>query len=146
MIETQNNIQKLIIAHNSILKNQNVSLNNSNGWIEINQPEITQIITDAYADTYKLQILTANSKSMIIDELVKNTEISKSTVYKKCNELIDVGLMIPVGIVQTAKKLNRQYERLIININFEYGDKKIIHIKINKKATKKLNLEKDEKK
>ena len=123
-----------------MLQNKNIVLNNSEGWIKIDQPEITKIITDAYSDTYKAQLLVTNYKPMTKDELAKNSKMKLSTAYKKCNELIRDGLLVPMGVVETTTKLNTNYERLIAQVNFEFADKKIIHIKINEKIIKRMNL------
>jgi len=123
-----------------MLQNNNIVLNNSKGWIKIDQPEITKIISAAYSDTYKAQLLVTNHKPMTKDELAKNSKLSLSTAYKKCNELIRDGLLVPMGVVETATKLNTKYERLIAQVNFEFADKKIIHIKINEKIIKRMNL------
>jgi hypothetical protein len=108
---------------NQVLKNiiQESKTQNSN-WITITDPSVVKLIFESVGDKDKKNILnTVLDTPRIISEILQIAEIPQTSGYRKVKTLIDNGLLIVQGYVNTfdgkkVKKYRSVFENIEINI------------------------------
>ena len=106
--------------------------------ISIKNPTLSNIILEAFGDTEKKKIITSvTEKPKIIYEILKDSKMPQTSGYRKINSLIEKGILVPDGFVETpeGKKINKyrtSFDDIIIDIrknqitvNIEMDSKKI---------------------
>ena len=97
----------------------NDDLQNDENWIRIKDTSIIKIITAAYLDPYKRQLLINIKKPVTPEDLFKKCNMSSSTGYKKFRELVNEGFVLPVGIKE-QKKLITLYDLEFSKVSFSF--------------------------
>lgn len=101
------------------VKNMKTNLKN---WITITDPILTGIILEAFGDEDKKQIISSvNEESKIVYQILKESMIPQTSGYRKINSLIENGILITDGYIETkdGKKVNKYitaFKNVRINI------------------------------
>ena len=83
---------------------------NSKKWITITDPNLTGIILEAFGDEDKKNIISSiNEEPKIVYQILKESKIPQTSGYRKINSLIENGILIIDGYVETkeGKKVNK---------------------------------------
>ena len=100
--------------------------NKNEGWLRIDDPNLSKIVLASYADEDKENILNALSdKAMIIQEVLRHCKIPQTSGYRKINSMIDDGILMKSGSVSGSdgKKINK-YTSLFDNVEIAIAKKK----------------------
>ncbi|MDH3192575.1 MAG: helix-turn-helix domain-containing protein, partial [Nitrosopumilus sp.] len=117
--------------------NENKSTQLQNGQcITLYDSTLTGLILEAFGDSDKKKILTSVlSESKTVYEILKDCEIPQTSGYRKVNALINNGLLLIDGFLETQdnKKTNK-YRAIFHNLEINIiKDKVTINIQINKR-------------
>lgn len=117
--------------------NENKSTQLQNGQcITLYDSTLTGLILEAFGDSDKKKILTSVlSESKTVYEILKDCEIPQTSGYRKVNSLINNGLLLIDGFLETQdnKKTNK-YRAIFHNLEINIiKDKVTINIQINKR-------------
>ena len=96
-------------------KNMNT---NSKNWITITEPSLTSTILEAFGDEDKKKIISSvNEESKIVYQILKESKIPQTSGYRKINALIEDGILIIDGHIETkdGKKVNK-YRTVFKNV------------------------------
>ena len=100
-----------------IKKSRKKTEGNIQGWITIKKPELIEVITEAYFDSDKKNILRAVSdKPMTVREIFDICNLPTTLGYRKINSLIQSGLLIPVGHIIIQNRKIKKYLAVIENV------------------------------
>lgn len=100
---------------------KNVKANPKN-WITITDPTLTSIILEAFGDDDKKKIISSViEESKIVYQILKESKIPQTSGYRKINSLIENGILITDGHIETkdGKKINKYktaFTNVVINI------------------------------
>ena len=117
-------------VENQFLKNiiaQEAKTLNS-GWITIQDPSYVKLIFEALGDVDTKNILNAVlDQPRIISEILQITEMPQTSGYRKVNTLIDNGLLMVQGYVNTFDgKQVRKYRSIFENVEINIEKNKIV--------------------
>jgi len=113
MLACENQLpQSSVKAAMSILKDTDYTL-----WIELHEHYLAERIIGIYSDQTKRRILLQIDKPLTKDEIFKKCGTSLSTAYRKFNELLYHGFILPVGYTKTENRV-RLYDKLISKAEF----------------------------
>ena len=104
--------QPSVKAAMSILKDTDYTL-----WIELHEHYLAEKIIGIYSDQIKRRILLQIDQPITKDEMFKKCGISLSTVYRKFNELLQDGFILPVGYTKTENRV-RLFDKIISKAEF----------------------------
>ncbi len=122
----------------SIVRKEEMSIT-----IKISDTELTDKIIDAYLDKDNRIILYNLRSPMTITEIVKRSKLPQSSVYRKVDALVELGLILFSGFDRDAKngKGNHKgatYEKTINSISFNLkSDIHTTEITMEKRALQK---------
>ena len=125
----ENQFLKNIVTPESNTQNPN--------WVTIEDPSYVNLIFEALGDEDTKSILdTVSDTPRIISEILQIAKIPQTSGYRKINSLIDNGLLIVQGYVDTpdgkkVKKYKSIFENVIINIE---KDRIVIKIMLSKES------------
>ena len=91
-------------------KDQKDTKSKSTKWITITDPNLTSIILEAFGDEDKKNIISSvNEEPKIVYEILKESKIPQTSGYRKINSLIENGILIIDGHIETkeGKKVNK---------------------------------------
>ena len=91
-------------------------------WIELNEHSLSEKIIGIYSDPTKRQILLLIDKPVSKDEILKKCRKSQSSVYRKFNELLHMGFILPVGYTKAFNRI-RLYDKIISKAEFSVSTK-----------------------
>lgn len=118
MLACENTLaQSTVKSALSILKDHDNTL-----WIELYEHSLAEKIIGIYSDPTKRRILLQIDKPIAKDELLKKGKTSLSSAYRKFNELLQDGFILPVGYTKTAKRV-RLYDKIILKAEFSVSTK-----------------------
>lgn len=118
MLACENDItQSKVKAALTILKDHDYAL-----WIELHEHSLAEKIIGVYSDPIKRQILLLIDKPVSKDEILKKCGASQSSVYRKFNELLQAGFVLPVGYTKTENRV-RLYDKIISKAEFSVSTK-----------------------
>ncbi|HSD04463.1 MAG TPA: transcriptional regulator [Nitrosopumilaceae archaeon] len=104
-------------------------------WLTIEDQALTKVILEAFGDDDKKKILTSSIEdSHIISEILEKCAIPQTSGYRKINSMINDGLLITDGYINTAdgKKVNK-YISVFRNVKIDIVKNKItIKVQIGK--------------
>jgi predicted DNA-binding ArsR family transcriptional regulator len=124
VLQLLSQIHKMRGVENQFLKNiitQEPSTQSPN-WITVEDPFYINLIFEALGNEDTKSILdTVSDTPRIISEIIQIANMPQTSGYRKINSLIDNGLLIVQGYVDTAdgkkiKKYKSIFENVIINI------------------------------
>ncbi len=101
----------------SILKDHDYAL-----WIELHEHNLAEKIIGIYSDSVKRHILLLIDKPISKDELLNQCGASQSSAYRKFNELLQDGFILPVGYTKSGKRI-RLYDKTITKAEFSVSTK-----------------------
>ena len=118
MLACKNNVpESTVKAALTILKDHNYAL-----WIELHEHNLAERIIGIYSDPIKRQILLLIDKPVAKDEMLKRCGASQSSAYRKFNELLQDGFILPVGYTKTENRV-RLYDKIISKAEFSVSTK-----------------------
>ena len=90
-------------------------------WYKLRDEKLSELILQSFGDPEKKAILeSATETPKIINEIIKDCNLSQTSGYRKINNLIDDGLLYKTGhILRDNKKINKyvcSFSNLRINI------------------------------
>lgn len=91
-------------------------------WIELYEHNLAEKIIEIYSDPVKRKILLHIDKPIAKDELLLKCEVSLSSAYRKFNELLQDGFILPVGYTKTEKRV-RVFDKIISKAEFSVSTK-----------------------
>lgn len=109
--------QSAVKAALTILKDHDYAL-----WIELHEHNLAEKIIRIYSDPTKRRILLQIDKPTTKEELLKKCDASLSSGYRKFNELLLDGFILPVGYTRAAKRM-RLYDKIISKAEFSVSAK-----------------------
>ena len=105
----------------------NETKNKEKNWFTIEDPILTKLILESLGDDDKKNILNAViDESRIISDILELSNIPQTSGYRKINNLIKNGMLIPHGsaLTQDGKKVTK-YKSVFENISIEIEKNKI---------------------
>ena len=117
MLACANVPQETVKAALTILKDNDYAL-----WIELHEHNLAERFIGIYSDPTKRHILLQIDKPVTKDQLFKKCEKSLSSAYRKFNELLQDGFILPVGYTKTTKRI-RLYDKMITKAEFSVSTK-----------------------
>ena len=112
MLACENNSQSSVKAALTILKDHDYTL-----WIELFEHNLAERIIGIYSDPIKRNILLQIDQPIAKDRLLQKCGTSLSSAYRKFNELIQDGFILPVGYTKTEKRV-KLYDKIISKAEF----------------------------
>lgn len=91
-------------------------------WIELYEHNLAEKIIDIYSDPIKRKILLHIDKPIAKDELLEKCGASLSSAYRKFNELLQDGFILPVGYTKSEKRV-RVFDKIISKAEFSVSTK-----------------------
>lgn len=135
MLACENNSQSSVKAALSILKDHDYTL-----WIELFEHNLAERIIGIYSDPTKRNILLQIDQPIAKDKLLQKCEVSVSSAYRKFNELLQDGFILPVGYTKTEKRV-RLYDKIISKAEFSVSTKiSQIRLQVNLARLPKLPI------
>jgi len=119
-----------------ILDNHVLSLTNftaiGSGWFKIENEKTSNMILKIISDTTKKKIFTAlMKKTLTIQEIIKQLKMPSTSVYRKCNEMIQDGLVKTAGyFISSDGKRTYAYHAIIKDIKISFDDNILVFVKI----------------
>ncbi len=102
----------------TILKDHDYAL-----WIELHEHNLAEKIIGIYSDPVKRHILLQIDRHPISkEELLNQCGASLSSAYRKFNELLQDGFILPVGYTKSTKRV-RLYDKIISKAEFSVSTK-----------------------
>lgn len=134
MLACENRIPKSKVkAALTILKDHNYAL-----WIELHEHTLAEEIIGIYSDPVKRQILLLIDSPVSKDDMLNQCGASQSSAYRKFNELLQDGFILPVGYTKTTKRI-RLYDKMISKAEFSVSTKiSQIRLQVNLSRLPKL--------
>ena len=118
MLACENKIPRLAIKSAlTISKDHDYTL-----WIELHEHNLAEKIIDIYSDPIKRKILLHIDKPIAKDELLLKCGASLSSAYRKFNDLLQDGFILPVGYTKTEKRV-RVFDKIISKAEFSVSTK-----------------------
>jgi hypothetical protein len=118
MLACESKLSRLAIKSALVIsKDQDYTL-----WIEIYEHNLAEKIIDIYSDPVKRKILLHIDKPIAKDELLERCEASLSSAYRKFNELLQDGFILPVGYTKSEKRV-RVFDKIISKAEFSVSTK-----------------------
>ena len=118
MLACENKIPRLAIKSAlTISKDHDYTL-----WIELHEHNLAEKIIDIYSDPIKRKILLHIDKPIAKDELLLKCGASLSSAYRKFNDLLQEGFILPVGYTKTEKRV-RVFDKIISKAEFSVSTK-----------------------
>ena len=118
MLACENKIPRLAIKSAlTISKDHDYTL-----WIELHEHNLAEKIIDIYSDPTKRKILLHIDKPIAKDELLLKCGASLSSAYRKFNDLLQEGFILPVGYTKTEKRV-RVFDKIISKAEFSVSTK-----------------------
>ena len=102
----------------SILKEHDYTL-----WIELHEHNLAERIIGIYSDPIKRRILLQMDKPIGKDEILLECGASLSSAYRKFNELLQEGFILPVGYTKSLEKRVRIFDKTISKAEFSVSTK-----------------------
>jgi len=135
MLACENNSQSSVKAALSILKDHDYTL-----WIELFDHNLAERIIGIYSDPTKRNILLQIDQPIAKYKLLQKCEVSLSSAYRKFNELLQDGFILPVGYTKTEKRV-RLYDKIISKAEFSVSTKiSQIRLQVNLTRLPKLPI------
>lgn len=107
----------------------------SNNWFTIDDSKISQVILESFGDDDKSAIINSvMDDQKIISEILSNCKIPQTSGYRKINQLIDDGILIPTGFEASVdgRKVIK-YQTLFDNVKINIIKNKIsVDIQLNR--------------
>lgn len=102
------------------------------GWFKIENEKTSDIILKIISDTTKKKILTTlMKKTLTIQEIIKQLKMPSTSVYRKCNEMIQDGLVKTTGyFLSSDGKRTYAYHAIINDIKINFDGDIVVFIKI----------------
>ena len=113
---------KNLCSFNPTTKDEKRLNNNKKTWITITDPKLTGKVLEAFGDEDKKGIISSvNEEPKIVYQILKESKIPQTSGYRKINSLIDNGILIVDGHIETkeGKKVNKYrtaFKNMHINI------------------------------
>ena len=111
------------------------SKNKSNNWFTIDDPKIAQIILESFGDDDKSSIIhSVIDEQKIISDILSSCKIPQTSGYRKINQLIDDGILVPTGFeVSSDGRRVIKYQALFDNVKINIIKNKVsIDIQLNR--------------
>ncbi|QLH04265.1 hypothetical protein C5F49_02250 [Nitrosopumilus oxyclinae] len=109
-------------------------------WIELYEHSLAEKIIDIYSDSVKRKILLHIDKPIAKDELLEKCGVSLSSAYRKFNELLHDGFILPVGYTKSEKRV-RVFDKIISKAEFSVSTKiSQIRLQVNLSRLPKARL------
>ena len=108
-------------------KNKKILKPNHKNQITIKNPDLVNIVLEAFGDADKKRIIVSvTEKSQIIYEILKESQIPQTSGYRKINSLIEKGILVVDGHVESSegKKINK-YRTAFNNIQIDIAKNQI---------------------
>ena len=98
------------------------------GWITIQDQELSKIFLDTLGDKDKKKILgTVLNKSLIVSDILKESKIPQTSGYRKINSMILNGILISNGFeLSKGNKKIKKYETVFQNIKMDIQENGMI--------------------
>jgi hypothetical protein len=118
MLACENKLPRLAIKSAlAISKDHDYTL-----WIELYEHNLAEKIIDIYSDPVKRKILLHIDKPIAKDELLEKCGVSLSSAYRKFNELLQDGFILPVGYTKSEKRV-KVFDKIISKAEFSVSTK-----------------------
>ena len=101
----------------TILKDHDYTL-----WVELHEHSLAERFITIYSDPIKRHILLQIDKPVTKNDMLRKCDSSLSSAYRKFNELLQDGFILPVGYTKTAKRV-RLYDKIISRAEFSISTK-----------------------
>ena len=136
MLACENSVsQSTVKAALTILKDHDYAL-----WIELHEHNLAEKIIGVYSDPIKRHILLLIDQPITKDEMLRGCGASQSSAYRKFNELLQDGFILPVGYTKTANRI-RLYDKIISKAEFSVSTKiSQIRLQVNLSRLPKLPI------
>ena len=107
--------------------------NTAEEWITISDPTVNSIIMQTFGDLEKKKIIDALlSTPKIIYEVIKECNLPQTSGYRKINQLIDDGFLIPIAYEIKENKKIFKYICVFKNLKIEITSNKIkVRVQLN---------------
>ena len=110
-------------------------------WIELYEHNLTGKIIEVYADSVKRSILLHMDGPVSKIELLNHCGASRSSAYRKFNELLQDGFLLPVVSEESTKHV-QLYDKIILKVEFSVTAKiSQIRLQINLACLSKLPMD-----
>ena len=139
MLACENRISDTPVkASLTILKDHDDTL-----WIELYEHNLAERVISVYSDPVKRSILLLIDDPVSKDELLCMCGASQSSAYRKFNELLQDGFILPVGYTKSARRV-RLYDKLISKAEFSVSTRTSqVRLKVNMPRLPKVPLRKE---
>ena len=124
-------------------KNKKETETDSENWVTIKESSLTDTILDAFGDSDKKRILASvTNKPKIIYDILKESKIPQTSGYRKINALIEKGLLIIEGTIDThdGKKVNK-YRSILQDVRINIiKNEVVINVQLSKQNMENSSL------
>ncbi len=109
-------------------------------WIELHEHNLAEKMIRVYSDPIKRHILLLIDSPISKDEMIAQCGASQSSAYRKFNELLQDGFILPVGYTKSTKRV-RLYDKTISKAEFSVSTKiSQIRLQVNLSRLPKLSI------
>ena len=130
---------KSLCSFNPTTKDEKRTKTNQKNWITITDTQLTGKILEAFGDEDKKKIISSvNEEPKIVYQILKESKIPQTSGYRKINSLIDNGILIVDGHIETkeGKRVNK-YRTAFSNVRINIIKNDItVDIQIDNKKDK----------
>lgn len=122
-------ITKILDSKTNVLSN---FTSTGSGWFKIKNEKITNIILETLSDSIKKKIMELlMKKALTVPEIIKKLRMPSTSVYRKCNEMIQDGIVITSGYYLSSDgKRTYAYHSIISDIKINFDGKILVFVKI----------------
>lgn len=119
-----------------VLDNQLFGLTNfttiNSGWFKIENEKTSNIFLKAISDNTKKNILTMlMRKTLTIQEIIRKLKMPSTSVYRKCNEMVQDGLVMTTGyFISSDGKRNYAYRATISDFKINFDGDILMFVKV----------------
>lgn len=102
---------------------------------------ITQSIVKAFCDDEMSKILNASiGEPWTISEIIEKLNLPRTSGYRKINFLIEQGLLIKTGFIQTSNRRVDKYKSLFDNVNIDFNNKVTVNVQFTPEVVKNSSI------
>ena len=95
-------------------------------WYSLSDSYVNSIILETYGDTDKRKILESVSETpKIINDILKDCNLPRTSGYRKINNLIDEGLLLKTGHIEIDNKKISEYLCIFNNLKINIEKSKM---------------------
>ncbi len=102
------------------------------GWFKIENEKTSNLLLKVISDTTKKKIFTTlMKKTLTIQEIIGQLKMPSTSVYRKCNEMIQDGLVKTTGYFMSSDgKRTYAYRAIVSDIKINFDGDILVFVKI----------------